>query len=199
MANPLVLASASESRARLLREAGVAFAVDPADIDEGEIRRSQRSAGCSAAECAAALAAAKASKVSARHPGSLVIGADQILVLGSEWFDKPADLAAARAQLRALRGHTHTLATAVCVCGNGAPRWHATAEPRLTMRDFSDRFLQAYIAAEGEQLLGCVGAYRIEGRGAQLFAAVEGDHFAIVGLPLIELLGFLRASGALAE
>lgn len=194
---PLVLASASAARARLLREAGVEFAVEPADIDETAVKISCR--GGEPMACAQALAAAKARAISARHPDALVIGADQILAAGGEWFDKPADLAAARAQLRALRGRTHSLATSVCVCLGSAVRWRWGSEPRLTMRDFSDGFLDSYIAAEGAVLLGSVGAYRLEAVGVQLFAAVEGDHFTIQGLPLIELLAYLREAGALCS
>jgi septum formation protein len=197
MSRVLILASASPARARLLREAGVVFAVDPAELDEGTVKSAQRRAGASALDCAAALAIAKAQTVARRHPDALVIGADQILALGGAWFDKPADLAEAWRQLAALRGRTHSLATAVCVCRNDAVLWRAAGEPRLTMRDFGDPFLDAYLAAEGEAVLVSVGAYRLEGRGAQLFAAIEGDHFAIQGLPLIELLGYLRSVGAI--
>lgn len=197
MSGELILASASTARARLLREAGVAFAIDAADLDEGAVKLAQREAGASALECALALAAAKAQTVVRRHPGALVIGADQVLALDDGWFDKSGDLAAAWQQLAALRGKTHRLATAVCVCQDGAVLWQAASEPLLTMRDFGDAFLDAYLAAEGEAVLSSVGAYRLEGRGAQLFAAIEGDHFAIQGLPLIELLGYLRSVGVI--
>ncbi|HEX3882791.1 MAG TPA: Maf family protein [Stellaceae bacterium] len=199
MNRPVVLASASAARARLLRDAGVVIAIDPADIDEGAIKTTQRAAGAPAPDCAMALAVAKASVVSARRSDALVIGGDQILTCGGEWFDKPADLAEAWAQLAALRGRAHRLATAICVCVSGEIVWRGTSEPALTMRDFSDAFLDAYVAAEGEVLLSSVGAYRLEGLGAQLFAAIEGDQFAIQGLPLIELLDFLREAGALAR
>jgi septum formation protein len=197
MTAALILASASTARARLLREAGVAFTVDPADLDEGAVKRVQRRAGAGALDCAMALAIAKAQAVSGRHPGALVIGADQILALGDEWFDKPADLRAAAQQLAALRGKTHRLATAVCIGRDGAVLWQAASQPLLTMREFGDAFRDAYLAAEGEAVLSSVGSYRLEGRGVQLFAAIEGDHFAIQGLPLIELLGYLRVAGAI--
>ena len=123
---------------------------------------------------------------------ALVIGADQILVCDGAWFDKPEDQATARAQLSALRGKSHTLATCV-VCHHGGARvWHHLAEPRLVMRRFSDVFLDAYLAAEGEAVTSTVGAYRLEGRGVHLFERVDGDHTAILGLPLPPLLGFLR-------
>lgn len=194
-AERLVLASASASRAALLRASGIAFTVAPAAIDEAGLKQEVRAAGASAVECAAALAAAKASLISDRIPAALVIGADQILVAGSEWFDKPADLAAARVQLQALRGRKHGLATAACVARGGKLLWRVASTPELTMRRFSDAFLTAYITAEGDALLGSVGAYRLEGRGVQLFSRITGDHFAVLGLPLIELLGFLREEG----
>ena len=122
---------------------------------------------------------------------------DQILVCGDAWFDKPASLADARCQLQALRGHTHQLVTAACVIQEQACIWQGETSANLTMREFSDTFLDTYLAAEGIAILGSVGAYRLEGRGIQLFAQVEGDYFAILGLPLLELLGFLRERGAL--
>jgi len=144
-----------------------------------------------------ALATEKASVVSRRHPLALVIGADQILAAGKEWFDKPADLLQAGAQLRVLRGRVHELATAACVVRNSVTLWNAMSVPEMHMRQFSDGFVEAYVAAEGEVLLGSVGAYRLEGRGAQLFSGIIGDHFAVLGLPLIELLGFLRERGVI--
>jgi nucleoside triphosphate pyrophosphatase len=195
----LILASASTARAGLLRAAGVAFAIDPADIDETAIKREHRKAGRDASACAAALAEAKARTVAARHMQALVIGADQILVAGDEWFDKPDDLAAAEAQLRRLRGHEHLLVTAACVVRDDERLWQALSVPKLTVRRFSDAFLAGYIAAEGDAVLGSVGAYRLEGRGVQLFARIEGDHFAILGLPLLELLDFLCGRGVVVE
>lgn len=195
-AEPVILASASAARAALLRAAGAVFTVEPAAVDEAWLKRAARDRGDSAIECAASLAAAKACCISNRVREALVIGADQILVVGTERFDKPADLAEARMQLLALRGRSHTLATAVCVARGGIPLWGARSTPELHMRRFSDAFLEAYIAAEGELLFGSVGAYRLEGRGVQLFSRIAGDHFAVLGLPLIELLGFLRERGA---
>lgn len=197
-AKQVVLASASAARASLLKAAGVLFTVDPADIDEGALKQQAREAGHSALVCALALASEKASVVSRRHPDVLVIGGDQVLAAGADWFDKPRDIGEARMQLRSLRGRSHTLATAVCVATAGSPVWRATSVPKLTMRRFSDDFLAAYLAMERESVLASVGAYRLEGRGAQLFSRIAGDHFAVLGLPLIELLGFLRERGILA-
>jgi septum formation protein len=193
----LILASASLSRRSLLAGAGLQFEVVPAPVDEAEVKQAARSDRMSAADTALALADLKASVVAGRNPAALVIGADQILVCDGAWFDKPADQAAARAQLDALRGKSHTLATCV-VCHQGGIRvWHHLAEPRLTMRLFSDVFLDAYLAAEGAAVTSTVGAYRLEGRGVHLFERIDGDYSAILGLPLLPLLGFLRQRGTL--
>ena len=193
----LVLASASTARARLLRSSGVDFAVEPARIDEPALKRQFRAADRSAADCALALAEAKARSVSARQPQALVIGADQILVCGSEWFDKPERLDAARHQLGRLRGRVHALETAVCAARAGKRLWAAAAAPQLKMREFGAVFLDEYLTAEGEAVLGSVGAYCLEGRGIQLFDRIDGDYFAILGLPLMPLLAFLREQGRL--
>jgi septum formation protein len=197
MREELILASASPVRAQILAAAGLAFRVEAAAVDEDTVKRTFKAAGAGARECALALAEAKACRISQRCPSALVVGADQILVCDSVWFDKPADMAAARAQLLQLRGRRHELATAVCVAVAGERIWHATSRPLLAMRNFSDAFLDAYLRVEGPVLLGSVGAYRIEGRGAQLFTRIDGDHFAVQGLPLLPLLAFLRNRGAL--
>jgi len=194
---PLVLASASAARRVVLAAAGLSFTAEAAAVDEAAIKDSARAEGIPAGEAATMLAEAKARRVARRAPDALVIGADQILVRGGAWFDKPADMAAARAQLLALRGETHELATAL-VCLRGGERvWGHVATPRLTMRAFSDAFLDAYLEAEKEAVLSSVGAYRLEGLGAHLFAEVRGEHAAVLGLPLLALLGFLRGHGVL--
>ncbi len=195
MTEGVVLASASTVRARLLAAAGVNFRIKPAELDEGFLKRACRAAERAAADCALALAEAKARQVAGRCGRAVVIGADQLLVCGEVWFDKPANLGQARTQLQTLRGRTHELVTAVCVVQDGSRLWHAVSSPRLTMRNFTDAFLDDYIPAEGTDMLGSVGAYRLEGRGVQLFEQIEGDYFAILGLPLIELLDFLRTKG----
>lgn len=192
---PIILASASTARAAMLRAAGVVFTVEPAAIDEAQLKQEARQTGATAIDCAMTLAVAKACCMSDRVPEALVIGADQILAIGSRWLDKPRNLNEARLQLQTLRGSTHTLATAASVARAGRVLWRAASEPELTMRAFSDAFLAEYVAAEGEALLGSVGAYRLEGRGVQLFSRITGDHFAVLGLPLIELLGFLHERG----
>jgi septum formation protein len=193
----LILASASASRRALLAAAGLAFEVRPADVDEAQVKRTARAGGATAAEAALLLATLKAQRVAEVEPNALVIGADQILVCEGIWFDKPPDIAAACEQLCALRGRSHTLATAV-VCQQAEQRsWHHVAEPKLTMRAVSDKFLDEYLALEGNGVTSTVGAYRLEGRGVHLFSAVAGEHSAVIGLPMLALLGFLRRAGVL--
>lgn len=193
----LILASQSPARAALLTAAGLRFEARPARIDETEIKRSARAEGVSAEDTALLLAELKAHRLARTNPDALVIGADQLLVCDDRWFDKPADLAEAAAQLRALRGRAHTLVTAV-LCQRGDQRlWHHIAKPRLTMRAFSDTFLADYLALEGATLTTTVGAYRLEGPGMHLFDAIVGEHAAILGLPMLPLLGFLRQHGVL--
>lgn len=191
----VVLASASKTRARLLAAAGLEFIVAPARADEARLKDALALKGVDAAEAARALAELKAQWLSAERPEALVIGCDQLLDCDGRWFDKPADAAAARRQLLALRGRTHRLATAVVVMEGGVRVWQHVAEPRLTMRPFSDGFLDAYLARAGAELCECVGAYRLEALGAQLFTHIEGDYFAILGLPLLPLLAYLRERG----
>lgn len=200
MQNPepsVILASGSTTRRALLDAAGVRFAVRAADVDEAALKRTARAEGDTAEQAALRLAEAKAASVAADAPQALVIGADQILVCGAVWYDKPADLSAARAQLLTLRGRTHGLGTGVVCFQGGQPVWRHVETPRLTLRDFSPEFLDAYVALEGDHILGSVGAYRLEGPGVQLFAEVQGDHSAILGLPLLPLLAFLRSAGVL--
>jgi septum formation protein len=196
---PLVLASGSATRARLLRDAGVQIVVDPPSVDEEEVKQAFRADGAAPDEAAEALADLKARRITSRHPGRLVLGADQMLECEGEWFDKPADRAAAGAQLACLAGRTHRLVSAAVVHLDGQRIWHRIEAARLTMRPLGSAFLSAYLDAVGDDVLGSVGAYRVEGLGAQLFARIEGDHFTIQGLPLLPLLGFLRQRGALPE
>lgn len=191
----VVLASASPARRRLLAQAGIAAEVEAAGVDEAEIKRSLMREGASPRDLAATLAELKALRVSRRRPDALVIGADQLLVAGQEIFDKPADRAQARAQLIALRGREHRLLSAVAVALDSVAIWRHLEETRLTVREFSDGFLEAYLDAVGADVLGCVGAYQLEGLGAQLFSRVRGDYFSVLGLPLLPLLGFLREHG----
>jgi septum formation protein len=189
---PVVLASASRARARMLEAAGLAVEVEPAALDEAEIKTSLRAEGADAGACAVALAEAKAARVARRRPGRLVIGADQMLDCNGVWFDKPADRAHARAHLQALRGRRHVLVSAVCVARDGEVLWHTSDRAELEMRPFGDEFLDRYLEAAGEAVLHSVGVYELEGLGAQLFRRVAGDYFTILGLPLLPLLDFLR-------
>ncbi len=198
-AAPLVLASASQSRLALLQGAGLDPLVDPAALDEGEVKTSMHAAGATAADVADALAELKATRVSARHPNAMVIGADQILECAGVWFDKPSDIEHARAHLLTLRGKTHHLHTCVCVVRGGTRIWHHRARADLTMRPFSNQFLDEYMARVGEDALRSVGAYQLEGSGAQLFSAIDGDYFTVLGLPLLPLLEFLRDSEQLTR
>ena len=195
---PLILASASASRAAVLRQAGLTAASEPAHVDEAAVKESLKAEGATAAAVAETLAELKAQKISGRHGGVLVIGADQMLECEGVWFDKPADLDQAAAHLRALSGKTHRLISAVVALRDGTRLWHHVAEARLTMRPLSEAFIADYLAAVGPAALTSVGAYQLEGLGAQLFARVEGDYFAILGLPLLPLLDFLRNQGVVA-
>jgi septum formation protein len=193
------LASASASRGNLLRGAGIAFDAIPSGIDEGEIKAAMLNAPGDGRETAERLAEAKAQAVSKREPSRIVIGADQLLQCDGEWFDRPPDRAAAAESLRALRGRTHELLTAVTAVRDGGVLWRHFDTARLTMRDFDDAFLETYLDRIGDEVTEVVGAYRLEGLGAQLFAKVEGDFFTILGLPLIPLLDFLRGEGIIAS
>jgi septum formation protein len=192
----ILLASASPFRRKLLEAAGVPFRVVPAHVDEAAVKH-KLAGKTGPAGIAEALAAAKAEGVSRANPGTVVIGSDQVVALGDALIDKPVDPEDARAQLRRLRGRMHRLFTAVALAQDGRIVWTAVQSASLTMRNFSDRFLDRYVAECGEGLRQVAGAYEIEGRGIQLFERIEGDHFTIVGLPLVPLLAELRARGAL--
>lgn len=193
----IVLASASSSRADLLNNARVPFEVKPAGVDEQEIKERFSAQGATAIDTADALAELKATTVSCAAPDHIVIGADQILDLDGQWFDKPKTMAEARSHLLSLRGRTHYLATAVVVAMDGHRVWETHDHPALTMRNFSDTFLDDYLASTGEAILSSVGAYHLEGLGAQLFDRIEGSFFSILGLPLLPLLTYLRERNAL--
>ena len=192
----VTLASTSSARRALLNAAGVDFTAQSPGVDEEAAKASLAGEGLTPRDVADALAELKAMKVSRRQAG-LVIGADQTLDLDGELVDKAPDMAAVRARLLSLRGRRHKLHSAVVVAQDGNLIWREVSTATLTMRAFSDEFLDRYVAAEGEALLHCVGGYRLEGLGAQLFERIDGDYFAILGLPLLGLLDLLRRHGAL--
>lgn len=194
-----VLASASSSRARLLQHAGVPFEVHPAHVDEDSVKESMLADGAQGREIADALAELKARRVSNARPEALVLGADQVLVCEGELFSKAGSMEAAAAQLRGLRGRPHQLITAAVLAKDGAAIWRHVDISTLWICEFSDAFLEAYLAAEGDDLLGSVGCYRLETTGVQLFERVEGDYFSILGLPLVPLLAALRQHGVIAR
>jgi septum formation protein len=193
----LILASASASRRALFAAGGLRFTILPANIDEAAVKHSVQVGGGTAAQAALELAERKARV--AQQAGALVIGCDQILVCDGAWFDKPANLDAARVQLAALRGRTHELVTATTCVRDGEVVFRDLAVPRLTMRRFSDAFLETYLASEGRSVLTSVGAYRLEGGGMHLFDKVEGEHAAILGLPMLALLEYFRKCGILLD
>jgi septum formation protein len=194
-ASPLVLASKSKIRRSLLTAAGIPIEVRAADLDERSVEAGAPTNKPN--DVAAHLAREKALLVGRSDLGRLIVGADQVLALDGKRFGKPSDRVAARAQLRALSGRTHSLHSAVACVQNGDVAFEHVSVARLTMRTLSDRFLDAYLDAAGEAAMESVGAYQLEGLGSQLFERVEGDYFAVLGLPLLELLGFLRRRGCL--
>lgn len=193
----LVLASSSPTRARLLRDAGVPVEAVRPGMDEEAAKRALRADGIDGAALAGRLAEAKARSV--RRPGRLVLGADQVLLLGSRVFDKPADRGEAAAQLAALAARTHRLVSAASIVEDGAEVWSGTEEARLTVRNFGAGFIEHYLDRVGGDAFGGPGAYRVEGLGIQLFERIEGSHAAILGLPLLPLLAYLRRRGTIAE
>jgi septum formation protein len=194
-APPLVLASQSRFRREMMEKAGLVFATDAAHIDEEEIKLAMRAEGATAADVAIKLAESKARRIAMRYPSAIVIGSDQMLDCNGVWFDKPADRANAAAHLQALSGKTHRLETAAVAFRNGMRVWHHVEAARLTMRILDAAFIASYLDAAGPDACASVGGYQLEGLGAQLFQRVDGDFFTILGLPLLPLLGFLRANG----
>lgn len=197
----LVLASGSRSRRQMLEAAGLSFTIAPADLDERAIREilAANDATVAPADVAEVLARAKAEAVSRVHPNAMIIGADQILALGDEIFEKPDGLDGARAHLAKLRGCTHQLHSAVVLAEAGAVVWTHVDTATLTMRAFTAAFLDHYLSRAGPIVCDSVGAYQLEGLGVQLFERIEGDYFTILGLPLLPLLAELRSRGLIAS
>jgi septum formation protein len=194
MANELILASGSKIRAILLENAGLTFRVQTSNVDEEAYKAAMRQEGMSPKAQAEQLAELKAEKVSLKTD-ALVIGADQMMSLDGEGFDKPSSREEAFERLRYFSGKTHYLESAVVVCHQGEAIWRHVNRPKLTMRMLSDEFINSYLDKMGDEAFKSVGAYQLEGLGVQLFSAIEGDYFSILGLPLLPLLGFLRDRG----
>ncbi|HWK01851.1 MAG TPA: Maf family protein [Xanthobacteraceae bacterium] len=195
---PLVLASKSASRRTLLEAAGIPLVLDPAEVDERAIEQS-KAAQAGAKEVALLLAREKALATAARHPGRLVLGADQTLALDERRFSKPRSLEAARDQLAFMAGKTHELHSGAAVAKDGKIIFEAVTTARLTMWALTPAFIDAYLAAAGDRVLTSVGAYQLEGFGIHLFEKIEGDHFTILGMPLLALLAYFRADGMIAS
>ena len=194
--HPLILASQSRARQMLLANAGISFEAVPADIDERSV---QKNSGLSApGEIAGLLAREKALFVSSKNPGRYVVGADQTLALGNRLFSKPAGRAQAAEQLRLLAGHTHELHSAVAVARDGKIVFSDVGIARMTMRRLDESEIEAYLDQAGQAVTTSVGAYQLEGLGVHLFERIDGDHFTILGLPLLPLLAFLRGEGLLS-
>jgi septum formation protein len=191
----LILASGSATRAKMLRDAGVAIETAIPAIDEAELKASLKQEGAPAPRVAETLAEMKAQRISPRFPGRFVLGSDQMLDCGGLWLDKPETRDAAREQLKRLRGRSHSLITSAVLVRDGTRIWHTIDRAELRMRNFSDDFLDWYLEQAGEDVLHSVGAYQLEGLGAQLFERITGDFFTILGLPLLPVLAILREHG----
>ncbi|MDO6727097.1 MAG: Maf family protein [Cognatishimia sp.] len=197
MSEPIILASGSKIRADLLRNANVPFEVMTAPVDEELIRESLEAEGTSPRDIADSLAEAKAQRVSAKLPGALVLGCDQVLDFEREVFSKPKDQDDAIAQLMRLRNNRHTLLSAAVIYENGKPVWRHVGMVRLLMRDFSDAFLKDYVNRNWDSIRHTVGCYQLEGEGVRLFTRVDGDYFTVLGMPLLEILAYLTLRGDL--
>lgn len=197
MAQNLILASASPFRKALLANAGLDFTAERARIDERAVEAPLQESGATPEDVALVLAIAKADAVSENHPGALVIGSDQILSLGGEIFHKPADMEGARRHLLRLSGRTHQLNSAAAIVRDGEALWSHVGIAHMTMRALSPAFVGRFLAETGDKALSSVGAYQIEGEGIRLFEKIDGDYFAIVGMPMLPLLAALRDLGAI--
>lgn len=197
MSQPLILASGSKIRAELLRNAAVPFEVLTAPVDEEMIRASLEAEQSSPRDIADSLAEAKAQRVSAKVPGALVLGCDQVLDFKGTVFSKPKDPEEARAQLKQLRNQRHSLLSAAVIYEDGRPIWRHVGIVRLLMRDFSDEFLDDYVDRNWEEIRHTVGCYQLEAEGVRLFTRVDGDYFTVLGMPLLEILAYLTLRGDL--
>ena len=198
MAHPFILASGSEIRATLLRNAGLSAETIPAKIDEHTIKAAMLAEEASPRDIADALAEHKARRISAKHEDALVLGCDQVAELGGALLSKPENPGAAKAQLHELAGRTHRLLSAAVICKAAEPIWRHVGVVRLTMRSLSDDYVDDYLARNWESIRHSVGGYKLEEEGVRLFSRIDGDYFTVLGLPLIELLAYLIDRGELA-
>jgi len=197
MSVPIVLASGSEIRATLLRNAGLEIEIHRPRVDEATVKQALIGEGAPPRDIADALAELKARKVSEKTPGALVIGCDQVLEFDGALLSKPESPEAALDQLKAMRGRRHRLLSAAVICRDGHPEWRHVGQVRLTMRQASDTYLDAYVARNWDSIRHAVGAYKLEEEGVCLFTAIDGDYFTVLGMPLLELLNFLMLRGAI--
>ncbi len=191
----LILASKSKARQEMLRNAGFDFEIKSADIDERQLEVNMQKNGANFEDIALGLAKEKALYVSGKDKDSFVVGSDQILIFNSEIISKADNTQQAYERLKSFRANSHTLISSVAVARNGSIEWHETGQAKLTMRDFSDDFLNHYIADAGDVLTSCVGCYALEQKGIQLFEKIDGDYFTILGMPLLPLIGYLQKEG----